>query len=79
MNGTNRAAQKKWKISVEVLYETEGEDATLESNIKTYLRQMSGVSVNYINSAQEGIQWWALVNTVINVRVVWNSRISRSI
>jgi predicted small integral membrane protein len=39
-----------------------------EDNIKMDLRQIGWCVVDWINLAQDRNQWWALVNTVINLR-----------
>jgi hypothetical protein len=39
------------------------------NNIKMDLREIGWEGVNWIDMAQDGNQWWALVNTVLNLRV----------
>jgi hypothetical protein len=38
-------------------------------NIKTYLREIGWDGVDWIDLAQDRVQWRALVNTVMNPRV----------
>jgi hypothetical protein len=40
-----------------------------EDNIKLDLREMRIDGVNWIRLAQDRVQWWAFVNTVMNLRV----------
>jgi len=40
-----------------------------EDNIKLYLREIGIDWANWIRLAQDGVQWWAFVNTVMNIRV----------
>jgi hypothetical protein len=40
-----------------------------EDNIKMDLREIGIDGANWIQLAQERIQWWACVNTVMNLRV----------
>jgi hypothetical protein len=40
-----------------------------EDNIKVDLREIEIDGVNWIQLAQDRVQWWAFVNTVINLRV----------
>jgi hypothetical protein len=40
-----------------------------EGNIKLDLREIGIVGANWIHLAQDMVQWWALVNTVMNLRV----------
>jgi hypothetical protein len=40
-----------------------------EDNIKMDLREIGIDGANWIQVAQDRIQWWAFVNTVINLRV----------
>jgi hypothetical protein len=40
-----------------------------EDNIKMYLREMGIDGVNWIWLAQDRVQWWALVSTVMNLWV----------
>jgi hypothetical protein len=40
-----------------------------EDNIKMYLREIGIVGVNWIQLAQDRVQWRAFVNTVMNLRV----------
>jgi hypothetical protein len=40
-----------------------------EDNIKLDLREMGISGVNWIQLAQDRGQWWAFVNTVMNLRV----------
>jgi hypothetical protein len=42
----------------------------LEDNIKIYLIKLGWDSVDWIQLAQVGVQWWVLVNTVKNLRVL---------
>jgi hypothetical protein len=39
------------------------------NNIKMDLRQMGWDVIDWIDLTQDSDQWWALVNTVINLRV----------
>jgi hypothetical protein len=39
------------------------------NNIKVDLRQIGWDDVDWIDPVQDRDQWWALVNTVMNVRV----------
>jgi hypothetical protein len=41
----------------------------LEDNIKMYLREMGINGANWIQLAQDRVQWRAFVNTVMNLRV----------
>jgi hypothetical protein len=45
--------------------------STFEDKIKIYLREMGGgvEVVDWIHLAQDRDQWWALLNTVINLQV----------
>jgi hypothetical protein len=40
-----------------------------EDNIKMDLREMGIDVANWIQLAQDRVQWWAYVNTVMNLRV----------
>jgi hypothetical protein len=40
-----------------------------EDNIKLYLMEIGIDGANWIRLAQDGVQWWACVNTVMNLRV----------
>jgi hypothetical protein len=40
-----------------------------EDNIKLYLREIGIDWANWIRLAQDGVQWWAFVSTVMNLRV----------
>jgi hypothetical protein len=40
-----------------------------EDNIKMDLREIGIGGVNWIQLAQDWVQWWACVNTVMNLRV----------
>jgi hypothetical protein len=40
-----------------------------EDNIKMDLRETGIDGVNWIRLAQNRVQWWAFVSTVINIRV----------
>jgi hypothetical protein len=40
-----------------------------EDNIKMDLREIGIDEANWIRLPQEGVRWWALVNTVMNLRV----------
>jgi hypothetical protein len=40
-----------------------------EDNIKMELREIGIDAANWIQLAQERVQWWAFVNTVMNLRV----------
>jgi hypothetical protein len=40
-----------------------------EDNIKLDLTEMGREDVGWMHMAQDGDQWWALVNTVLNLRV----------
>jgi hypothetical protein len=44
-----------------------------EDNIKTYLREVGWVGLNWIELAQDGDRWRALVNAVMNLRVPYNA------
>jgi hypothetical protein len=46
-----------------------------EDNIKVDLREMAIDGANWIKLAQHRIQWRACVNTVMNLRVPYESRI----
>jgi hypothetical protein len=41
-----------------------------EDNIRMDLKKKERESVNWIHLAQDSDQWWALVNTVMNFRVI---------
>jgi hypothetical protein len=45
-------------------------------NIKTGLREIGIDGVNWIQLAQDRVQWRACVNTVMNLRVPYESRIT---
>jgi hypothetical protein len=38
-------------------------------NIKMNLTEIGEVGMDWIDLAKDGDQWWALVNTVMNLRV----------
>jgi hypothetical protein len=40
-----------------------------EHNIKMDLREMRIDGANWIRLAQDRVQWWAFVNTIMNIRV----------
>jgi hypothetical protein len=40
-----------------------------EDNIKMDLREVGIDGANWIRLAQDKVQWWAFVNTVMNLRV----------
>jgi hypothetical protein len=40
-----------------------------EDNIKLDLREIGMDGTNWIQLAQDRVQWWAFVNTVMNLRV----------
>jgi hypothetical protein len=40
-----------------------------EDNIKMYLREIGINGVNWIQLAQDRVQWWAFVNTLMNLQV----------
>jgi len=40
-----------------------------EENIKLDVREIGINGANWIRLAQDGVQWWAFVNTVMNLRV----------
>jgi hypothetical protein len=40
-----------------------------EDNIKLDLREIGIEGANWIRLAQDRVQWWAFVNTVMNLRV----------
>jgi hypothetical protein len=40
-----------------------------KDNIKMYLREIRVNGANWIRLAQDRVQWWAFVNTVMNLRV----------
>jgi hypothetical protein len=40
-----------------------------EDNIKMDLREIGIDGANWIRLAQDRVQWWAFVNTVMNLRV----------
>jgi hypothetical protein len=40
-----------------------------EDNIKMDLKEIGINGANWIQLAQDRVQWWALVNTVMNLRV----------
>jgi hypothetical protein len=40
-----------------------------EDNIKMDLREIGIVGANWIGLAQNRVQWWACVNTIMNLRV----------
>jgi hypothetical protein len=40
-----------------------------EDNIKIYLTEIEIDGSNWIQLAQDRVQWWAFVNTVMNLRV----------
>jgi hypothetical protein len=42
---------------------------TWEDNIRMDLREIGGAGMDWIDLAQDGDQWRALVNTVMNLRV----------
>jgi hypothetical protein len=46
-----------------------------EDNIKLDLREIGIDGANWIRLAQDRVQWWAFVNTVMNRRVTEESRI----
>jgi hypothetical protein len=41
----------------------------VEDNIKTDLKETEYDRVNWNHVAQDKVRWWALVNTVMNLRV----------
>jgi len=41
----------------------------LEDNIRMDLREIGCEGVDWIHLIQDRVQWWALVNTVMNLRV----------
>jgi hypothetical protein len=41
----------------------------LEDNIKLDLREIGIDGANWIRLAEDRVQWWAFVNTVMNLRV----------
>jgi hypothetical protein len=41
----------------------------LEDNIKTDLREIGSGRIEWIDLDQERDQWWAVANTVMNLRV----------
>jgi hypothetical protein len=43
--------------------------------MKTNLREVDGINIG-IHLALDGVQQWALVNMVINIRVAYNANIS---
>jgi hypothetical protein len=40
-----------------------------EDNIRTILREIGWEGVNQMHLAQDRDQWWALVNTVMNLKI----------
>jgi hypothetical protein len=40
-----------------------------EDNNKMDLREMGTDGANWIRLAQDRVQWWAFVNTILNLRV----------
>jgi hypothetical protein len=42
-------------------------------NIKMELREIGWNGIDWIDVAQDGVQWRALVNTVMNLRVQYNA------
>jgi hypothetical protein len=40
-----------------------------EDNIKMNLREMGINEANWIQLAQDRVQWWACMNTVMNLRI----------
>jgi hypothetical protein len=44
-----------------------------EDNIKIDLRETGFEDVDWIHWAQDRDRWWALVNTVMNLRVLYNA------
>jgi hypothetical protein len=42
---------------------------TWGNNVRMNLREMGWENVDWTQLAQDGYQWWALVNTVMNLRV----------
>jgi hypothetical protein len=49
-----------------------------EDNIRMDIKEMVWEVVNWINLAQNGEKWWALVNTVMNLQVPHKIRSSLS-
>jgi hypothetical protein len=47
-------------------------------NIKMDLRKIDWRGVDWINLAHDKYQWWAVVNTIINIRVLYNVGKSQS-
>jgi len=43
-------------------------------NIRIYLTETGWEIVDWMHLAQDRYQWWALVNTVMNLRVPWKAR-----
>jgi len=44
-----------------------------EYNIRMYLRERGSEGVNWMHLAQDRGQWWALVNSVMNLRFLWKA------
>jgi hypothetical protein len=42
-------------------------------NIKTDLREIGWGDMDWIDMAQDRDQWWALVNTIMNLRVSYDA------
>jgi hypothetical protein len=47
-------------------------------NVKMDLREKAWDGVDWLDITQERDQWWALVNTVLNLRVPQNAKFLRS-
>jgi hypothetical protein len=47
----------------------------VEDNIRTNLREIGWGGVHWIHLAQDRDQWWAVLKTVINLRVTHNAGI----
>lgn len=41
----------------------------VQGNITTYFNEIQGEDVDWMHMAQHGCTWWAVVNTLINLRV----------
>jgi hypothetical protein len=68
--GEGEIYTKFWSQNPKVVDHSEVIGVDGKNNIKMNLREIGWVGVEWIHQAQNRDQWWAVVNTEVNLRVL---------